>query len=171
MDSERLEKFTRLLIRHALELIRYILVVVPNHTETRDILQEFSVSLWHKFGNYDSDRDFVPWALGFVRIEIQRFLRRSAHHTPLTERAAPLLLEEQRNVATDLDRRKFHLQKCMTQLSDRQKQMVDGYYRMEYSVSELSQRTAQTVESIDKSLQRIRGSLHDCIESRMRTAK
>lgn len=71
----------------------------------------------------------------------------------------------------DLDARHLHLQTCVSQLSERQKQVVDGYYRMEQSVDELSQRTGQTVEAIYKSLQRIRRVLHDCINSRMRTAE
>ncbi len=171
MEAERHEEFTRLLIQHEPELLRCILVAVPNRTDARDIMQECSVSLWSKFSSYDSDRKFVPWALGFVRIEIRRFLRKSTHRTQLTERAASLLLEEQRTFAADLDARQLHLQTCIDQLSERQKQVVDGYYRMETSVDELAQRTGQTVDAIYKSLQRIRHALHDCVDSRMRTAK
>lgn len=171
MDREKHEQFTRLLIQHEPELMRCILVAVPNRSDARDILQECSVSLWRKFGNYDSDRAFVPWALGFVRNEIRRFLRKSAHRNQLTERAAESLLEDHKQMATELDHRKTYLQDCIDLLSERQNEMIKGYYRMEYSVSELSQRTGQTVDAIYKSLQRIRRSLHDCVESRMRGAE
>lgn len=171
MDREKHEQFTRLLIQHEPELMRCILVAVPNRSDARDILQECSVSLWRKFGNYDSERAFVPWALGFVRIEIRRFLRKSAHRNHLTERAAESLLEDHKQMAAELDHRKTYLQDCIDLLSERQNEMINGYYRMEYSVSDLSQRTGQTVEAIYKSLQRIRRSLHDCVESRMRGAE
>lgn len=171
MDREKHEQFTRLLIQHEPELMRCILVAVPNRSDARDILQECSVSLWRKFGNYDSERAFVPWALGFVRIEIRRFLRKSAHRNQLTERAAESLLEDHKQMAAELDHRKTYLQDCIDLLSERQNEMINGYYRMEYSVSELSQRTGQTVDAIYKSLQRIRRSLHDCVESRMRGAE
>ena len=170
MEREKHEQFTRLLIQHEPELMRCILVAVPNRSDARDILQECSVSLWHKFGNYDPGRAFVPWALGFVRIEIRRFLRKSAHRNQLTERAAALLLENHETVVAELEHRKTHLQDCIDLLSERQKEIVNGYYRMEYSVSDLSQRTGQTVDAIYKSLQRIRRSLLDCVESRMRGA-
>lgn len=171
MDTEKHEQFTRLLIQHEPELMRSILVAVPNRSDARDILQECSVSLWHKFDNYDPERAFVPWASGFVRIEIRRFLRKSAQRNQLTERAAELLLKDHKKVAAELDHRRTHLQDCIDLLSERQKEMVSGYYRMEYSVGDLSQRTGQTVDAIYKSLQRIRRSLHDCIESKMRGAE
>ncbi len=171
MDREQHEQFTRLLIQHEPELMRCILIAVPNRSDARDILQECSVSLWNKFGNFDLERAFVPWALGFARIEIRRFLRKSAHRNQLTERAAELLLEDHKMATPELDHRKNHLQDCIDLLSQRQKEMVDGYYRMEYSVSDLSQRSSQTVDAIYKSLQRIRRSLHDCVESRIRGAE
>ena len=164
------ERFTRLLIEHEPELLRCILVAVPNRSDARDILQECSVSLWRKFSDFEPERPFVPWALGFVRMEIRRFLRKSAHRNQLTERAAALLLEDHKNLAGELDHRETHLKDCLDLLSERQNEMLNGYYRMEYSVSDLSQRTGQTVDAVYKSLQRIRRSLHHCVESRMRGA-
>ena len=171
MDIDKHEQFTRLLIHHELALMRCILVAVPNRSDARDILQECSVSLWHKFDDYDTARDFVPWALGFVRIEIRRFLRKSARSNQLTERAAELLIEDQKKAAAELNQRQTHLQECLALLSDRQKEMVSGYYKMEYSVFDLSRRSGQTVDAIYKSLQRIRRSLYDCIEAKMRGAE
>ncbi len=170
MDTEKHEQFTRLLIQHEPELMRSILVAVPNRSDARDILQECSVSLWRKFGDYDPDRAFVSWALGFVRMEIRRFLRKSAHRSQLTERAAEYLLEDHKQLAAELDHRQSHLQDCIDLLSERQKEMVNGYYQMEYSVSDLSQRTGQTADAIYKSLQRLRRTLYECVESRMRGA-
>ena len=171
MDEEKHEQFTRLLIRHEPALMRCILVAVPNRSDARDILQNCSVSLWQKFGNYDPERAFVPWALGFVRIEIRRFLRKSAHQNQITERAAALLLEDQVNTAAQFEHRETYLQDCLELLSKSQKEIVNGYYRMEYSANDLSQRTGQTVDAVYKALQRIRRSLHDCVESRMQGGK
>ena len=59
------ERFTRLLIEHEPELLRCVLVAVPNRADARDIMQECSVALWRRFSEYDPERSFVPWALGF----------------------------------------------------------------------------------------------------------
>ena len=165
------ERFTRLLIEHEPELLRCILVAVPNRSDARDILQECSVSLWRKFETYQPNRPFVPWALGFVRIEIRRFLRKSTHRNQLTERAAEMLLEDQAKAAPQHEHRKSHLQDCLERLSAPQQSLIDGYYRREYSVADLSQQTGQTADAIYKSLQRIRRSLHNCVEAKLRGAK
>jgi RNA polymerase sigma factor (sigma-70 family) len=89
------ERFTRLLIQHEPELLRCALVAVPNRTDVRDILQECSVALWRCFSEYDPKRSFVNWVLGFVRMEVRRFLRKSTRRAQLTARAAELLLQDQ----------------------------------------------------------------------------
>ena len=165
------ERFTRLLIEHEPELLRCILVAVPNRSDARDILQECSVSLWRKFESYQPDRPFVPWALGFVRIEIRRFLRKSANQKQLTERAAEMLLEAQAKSTPQHEHRSSHLRDCLEHLPDGQQLLIDGYYRKEYSVGDLAQQTGQTVDAIYKTLQRIRRSLHDCVEAKLRGAK
>ncbi len=121
---------------------------VPNRTDARDIMQECSVSLWNKFATSDSNRAFVLWALGSVRVEIRRFLRKSEWRSQFTERAASLLLQEHRMTGNDLDAPHLHLQTCVSQPSERQKQVIDGYYRQKQSVHELSLLTGRTAKAI-----------------------
>ena len=163
------EQFTRLLIEHEPELLRFILVTVPNRADARDILQECSVALWRRFTHYDSDRPFVAWAYGFARIEVRRFLRKSQRRAQLTERAIDLLLQAQQQ--HDSDERDHHLEHCLKTLAEHQRKLLTGYYHEGHSVKELSEQNGPTIEAIYKSLQRIRGALYRCIETRMRGAE
>ena len=88
MSIDDHERFARLLIEHEPAMLRYVLVVIPNRSDARDILQECAAALWRRFPDYDSERPFVAWALGFVRMEIRRFLRKSQRRTQLTRKAA-----------------------------------------------------------------------------------
>ena len=162
------ERFTRLLIQYEPELLRCVLVAVPNRADARDIMQECSVALWRRFSDYDSGRPFASWALGFVRTEVRRFLRKSGRRAQLTERAAELLLQDEQQLSGELDERERYLLNCLKTLSAAHRELIDGYYRNEYSVSELAQRSGQSAEAVYKMLQRIRIALHQCIESRMR---
>ena len=170
-DNDDHERFTRLLIRYEPELLRCVLVAVPNRADARDILQECSVALWRRFSDYDLERPFVTWALGFVRMEVRRFLRKSQRRAQLTERAAELLLQDEEQHAAELDERKRYLKNCLDALSGDHRELLDAYYHKEYSVSELSERNGRSVEAIYKMLQRIRLALHQCIESKMRRAE
>lgn len=169
--SDDLERFTRLLIEHEPEILRCVLVAVPNRADARDILQECSVAIWRRFSEYDVDRPFTNWAMGFVRIEVRRFLRKSRRRVQLTERAAQLLLQDEENHAVELDERQHHLKNCVESLTGDQRELLKGYYHKEYSVNVLSEQTGRSIEAIYKMLQRIRLALHQCIDSQMRGAE
>lgn len=62
------ERFFCLLIKHEPQLLRCMLVTVPNRADARDIVQECSVALWRRFDTYDEKQAFRGWALGFVRM-------------------------------------------------------------------------------------------------------
>ncbi len=165
------ERFTRLLIQHEPELLRSVLAAVPNRADARDILQESSIALWRRFSEFDFGRPFVNWAMGFVRMEVRRFLRKAQRRAQLTERAAELLLLEEQQRAAELDERESHLLHCLRSLSGPHRELLEGYYHKENSVSVLSQQTGRSVEAVYKMLQRIRNALHDCIETQMRGAE
>ncbi|MEM9645372.1 MAG: sigma-70 family RNA polymerase sigma factor [Planctomycetota bacterium] len=161
------ERFTRLLIQHEPELLRSILVVIPHRNDARDVLQECSVALWRRFDDFDPSRPFVPWALGFVRVEIRRFLRQSRRRSVLTERAATLLLADQDRDAAERDRRERYLTRCVEQLNATQRELIRGYYDLESSIPELADRTGRSVDAVYKMLQRIRQNLQKCVELKM----
>lgn len=165
------ERFTRLLIEHELELLRCVMVAVPNRADARDIMQECSVALWRQFSNYDAHRPFVPWALGFVRMEVRRFLRNSRRRSLLSERAAELLLHDEQKHAKNLDARHQHLKQCIDVLPRDHRRLIFGYYHQEQSANELSEISGRSVDAVYKMLQRIRRALHDCIQSRLQGAK
>ena len=162
------EQFTRLLIEYEPQLLRRGLVVVPHRSDAGDILQECSVALWRRFSDYDPERPFVNWAMGFVGIEIRRFLRKTQRRAQLTSRAAELLLRDNQAHAADLDEREHQLKHCLETLSEDHRELLEGYYYNELSVGELSQRGGRSREAVYKMLQRIRHALHQCIETNMR---
>ncbi|MGF1579825.1 MAG: sigma-70 family RNA polymerase sigma factor [Gemmataceae bacterium] len=169
-NDEQHERFTRLLIQHEPELLRSVLAAVPNRTDARDILQESSIALWRRFSDYDFQRPFVNWAMGFVRMEVRRFLRKAQRRAQLTARAAELLLIDEQNYSVELDERESYLERCLAGLSGDHRELLEGYYHKEHPVNVLSEKTGRSVEAVYKMLQRIRGALHDCIEAQLQGA-
>lgn len=163
-------QFARMLVEHEPVFMRYVLTKVPNRADARDIVQECSVALWREFSKYDSERPFVAWALGFLRIEVLRFLRKSHRRAQLTESAAELLMADEQSHETALDDVEGHLEHCLETLPPTHREILDGYYHKEFTVSELSEKNGRTEAAIYKLLQRIRLALHDCIESQLRKA-
>ena len=60
------ERFMRLFLAHEREIMRLILIYVPQQADACDVLQETAVALWNRFSDYDPGRPFVNWACGFA---------------------------------------------------------------------------------------------------------
>ncbi len=162
------ERFTRLLLEAEPVMLRSILVVVPNRTDARDILQETAVALWRQFDSYDPQRPFVNWAMGFSRIETRRFLARAQRRAQLSEEAMEVLEREmdgEPGFAGEVER---HLATCMQKLGEKQRGLIQGYYHENRSVEWLAEQGGRTTESVYKAIQRTRRDLQECIERQTR---
>ena len=158
----------RLFLEAERELLRYVMVLVPNISDARDVVQEAAVALWQAREKYDVAKPFVPWACRFALNEARMHLRTESRRKRLIDEDVAALLEERRmEMGASLDARREHLRKCLGRLSEEQRQLVRGYYFDEESIPALATRLGRNVEAIYKSLQRVRQALHECIERKL----
>jgi RNA polymerase sigma-70 factor, ECF subfamily len=166
------EQFMRLFLGAERELLRYVMALVPNVADARDVVQETAVALWQAFGKYDPARPFVPWACRFALNEARSHLRRESRRRRLLEEDVAVMLGERRvETAGQLDLRREHLRECLGRLPDDQRQLVRGYYFDEETIPDLAARLGRGPEAIYKTLQRVRQALHECIERKLQTAR
>lgn len=161
------KEFIRLFLESERELLRYVMVLVPNATDARDVLQEAAVALWEKIDQYDPAKPFVPWACRFALNEARMFLRTQARRNRLADDVVDLLEAQRIEAADRLDRRREFLRECLGELPARQAEVVRAHYFEELSVPELSARFGRSVEAIYKSIQRTRKMLQECIERKI----
>jgi RNA polymerase sigma-70 factor (ECF subfamily) len=161
------KEFIRLFLEAERELLRYVMVLVPNATDARDVVQEAAVALWEKIDQYDPTRPFVPWACRFALNEARMFLRTQARRNRLSDEVAEFLQAQRVDAADRLDARRAYLGECLRQLPDRQSEVVRAHYFDDLSTTDLSARFGRSVEAIYKSLQRTRQALQECIERKM----
>ena len=165
------ERFMRLLLAHEPEVLRSVLIFVPQRTDARDIVQETAVALWQHFSEYDPARPFVNWAVGFARIEVRRFLRAAQRRVTLSERAAEVLMDAEASRTESQERRDAALRECLGQVPPKQRAIIAGYYFEERTVETLATTQGCSVDAIYKALQRIRQALLDCIHRKLATAE
>ena len=165
------ERFMRLFLAHEPEILRSVLLFVPQRGDARDVVQETAVALWQHFSEYDPARPFVNWAVGFARIQVRRFLRSAQRRVALTERAAEVLMDAEASRTESQERRDAALRECLDQVPPRQREIVAGYYFEERSVETLATAQGCSVDSIYKTLQRIRQALLDCINRKLTAAE
>jgi RNA polymerase sigma-70 factor (ECF subfamily) len=161
------ERFMRLFLEHEPQILRAVLVLVPQRADARDIVQETAVALWQHFSEYDPARPFVNWALGFARIQVRRFLRSGARRTALSENAAALIESAQDERAASQERRDAALRECLAEMPQQSRAILEGYYFEERTVEALAASHGRTVEATYKTLQRLRAALLDCINGKL----
>jgi RNA polymerase sigma-70 factor (ECF subfamily) len=162
------QQFMRLFLGAERELLRYVMALVPNVSDARDVVQETAVALWQAMEKYDAAKPFVPWACRFALNEARLHLRTESRRRRFIEEDVAAMLDERRvETASSLDTRREHLRDCLRQLPEEQRQLVRGYYFDEESIEALAGQLGRGAEGIYKSLQRIRLALHQCIERKL----
>jgi RNA polymerase sigma-70 factor (ECF subfamily) len=164
------EQFMRLFLAAERELLRYVMALVPNVSDARDVVQETAVALWRASAKYDPAKPFVPWACRFALNEARLYLRSESRRRRLIEEDVAAMLDERRvDLASALDARREHLRDCLGRLPEEQRRLVRGYYFEEQSIDALAASLGRGAEAVYKALQRTRQALQQCIERKLQT--
>jgi RNA polymerase sigma-70 factor, ECF subfamily len=166
-EALRHEQFMRLFVQHEPQILRAIMVLVPQVADARDVLQETSVVLWQQFSAYDPQRPFVNWALGYARNFIRRHFRAVERGRRLSDTAVEALLIAAEPREALVEQRADALAVCLRDLPPEGRQILEGYYFRQQTVQELGQRHSKSAEAIYKIIQRLRLALLDCINKRL----
>lgn len=163
------EQFMRLFLSAERELLRYVMALVPNVSDARDVVQETAVALWQAIEKYDPSKPFTPWACRFALNEARMHLRTESRRRRqlFNKDVAQLLADRRVEIAEQLDIRREHLRDCLRRLHDDQRRLVRGYYFDDETIDSLAARFNRGTEAIYKSLQRIRHALQQCIDHKL----
>src|SRR3954469_6699280 len=79
MDPDNQKRLMALMTRHQRQIFAYIYTLVPRRHDAEDLLQETSVVICEKFGEFTPGTDFVAWACQIawwrIRYARQKFAR------------------------------------------------------------------------------------------------
>ena len=126
LDTELL---VRLLSRHQEELFRYIYSLLPHEADARDVLQETSVALYRKFGEYDPHKPFLAWAYGFAHMEVLKQRERNQRGLRLwNQEVLERLARERQQMEPLLEVRLQALEHCLRALSPADQALVRQRY-------------------------------------------
>ena len=169
-DLDAGEEFARLLVRHDRALFRYILTFVCRHGDAEEILQRVAIVLWRKFAEYDSNRDFLPWALRIAYFEVLKFRTEAGRNRLIfREEVLEALAEtcEAQNPILEAQQQALH--ECLAKLGADSAALLRRRYCDSESVSALAGEMGITVKAIYRRIDRLRDLVADCIEHRIRS--
>ena len=158
-------QFLRLFLSSERELFRYVAALVPSLGDAEEIVQQTAVELWKRFDQYDAQQPFTPWACRFAINIVKQWVRSRERWQSLLDRGlAEDLANRREQLRPQFENRLSHLDQCLKKLPSEQRGIVEAYYFRRQSINVIAAETRRSVESVYKTLQRIRLMLRQCIE-------
>jgi RNA polymerase sigma-70 factor (ECF subfamily) len=162
------DDFSRLFVAHERSLYGFVFSLLPNRNEADDVLQDTMAQLWEHFDEFDRSRPFLPWAFRFAYRQVLMHRRKaSTRRRFFSDVVVESLAEEYPNDPQWEDLRCGALEQCLGRLSERQLSLVRHRYADGIALVELAKQLSRSVNSLYKSLQRIRTSLADRVRFRL----
>ncbi len=113
-------EFARLLVQSDRPLLRYIMTFIPRRDDAEEVLQRTAAVLWEKFGEYDRQREFLPWALRVAYFEVLNFRKQLARdRLVFREEVIEALAETRQAQASRLEAQRQALRLCLSELQRR----------------------------------------------------
>jgi RNA polymerase sigma-70 factor (ECF subfamily) len=165
VDDDRNTVFVELMTQHQRKLFSYIYSLVPNITDTDDLLQETNLVLWKKRQEYKLGTNFTAWACRIAFFNVQNFLRvKDRKHVFFSEELLSEIsdiMEERNEVHTIYS---ILMINCLDKLSSASKQLLKLRYDGNHNIQQIAERMGRSVGSIYNSLSQIRRKLWECMQ-------
>ncbi|QDV48959.1 sigma-70 family RNA polymerase sigma factor [Gimesia fumaroli] len=150
------------------KIFRFILTLIPCRNDADEVMQETSLVLWRKFGEYQADGSFTRWACGIARIEVLRLMERKKRFAAFfDEQLLTQIASTHARYDELLEIRRDFLGQCKRQLPEKDLYLLQLIYESEHGAKTAASIMDQPLSTIYRHLDRIRTALFRCIERKM----
>ena len=163
------EDFAALYSGCHLDLLRYVLTLLPDRHQAEDVVQEVARLLWQKREQYDPARPFWAWVRGFAHLEVLKVLKRQAvrgkyFSTQLIEQLA----EERAAQEEQLSAQREALTGCLMKLDLPSRELLRLRYDGQMTMQQVAQQQGKSANAHYLTIHRIRQKLLECVNRAVR---
>lgn len=167
-ETKQHYRFLRSFTEHEPAVRAYIRRMLPSRADADDVLQEVSVVLWEKFGDFREGADFRPWAFGVAKFEVLAWFRdKGRDRLVLNEEVVNQLAVETAGDEGRFEQQREALDVCMGKVAPKQRDLLMRAYQAESQIQEVARGSGRTVTGFYQWLHRMRRTLLKCIKSEM----
>ena len=157
-----------LMTQHQRRIFSYIYTLVPSRADAEDILQETSLVICEKFGEFTIGTDFAAWACQIAYWEVRRARQKFARAKVVFDQEIVDALAQTASAMIDeVSERHEALGRCLKKLHPRDREFVLTRYEPGCGVEQAAQRSGRSIEAAYKALGRIRKMLLDCVSHQL----
>jgi len=161
-------EFITLVTRAQRTLHAFIVSMVRHAADADDVLQETNIVLWRKSAEFDTAREFLPWAMRVAQLQsLAHLKRRQRARVSFDDELLALVAKEAIAEVAEADARRVALAGCLQKLDTEQRALVAQRYEPGDSVNEIAVARGTTPKALSEMLRRIRHALLLCIERSM----
>ena len=165
---DRNKQLMLLMTQHQRRIFGYIYTLVPNRTDAEDILQETSLVVCEKFGQFKPGTDFAAWACQIAYWEVRRARQKFARSKVVfNQEVVDAISETAGELAPERSARHEALAKCLQKLHPRDRELLLTRYEPGSGVELAAQRSGRSLEAAYKALARLRKLLLDCVTNQL----
>lgn len=167
------------LVRQLLEqrdgIFGFVLALTRDREAAEEIFQEVGLAVVEEAGKKTAVARFLPWVHELARRRVAEYYRRHSrrraleHSEPLDEIVSQAFQEGAVDPAA-VSARQEHLEHCLEELPDPQRDLIARRYRDHTPLKEIADGAKSTEGTIKVLLWRARRQLARCIEGRMSSA-
>jgi RNA polymerase sigma-70 factor (ECF subfamily) len=175
-DDTNPREFIGLLMEHERRIFAYIRTMLGNSADAEDVLQETSMIMWDKFGEFDREKnrdptqdgkprnDFIAWSFKIAYFTAQNFRRKQGRSKVVFSNSLfDVVAEKTSAMMPQLDRRHELLNGCIEKLPDSDRQLLRMRYELDASIESTAEKSGRTIQAIYKALSRMRATLFECV--------
>ena len=157
-----------LMTQHQRRIFSYIYTLVPSRADAQDILQETSLVICEKFGDFKIGTDFAAWACQIAYWEVRRARQKFARAKVVFDQEIVDALAQTASAMIDeVSERHDALARCLQKLHPRDRDLLLTRYEPGAGVEEAAQRSGRSLEAAYKALARLRKLLFDCVTQQL----
>jgi len=158
------EQFFRLYNAAQRRIYAYLLVMVHNHNDAEDLLQETASILWERFDDFQRSGNFTAWAVGIARNKSLDFIKSKRSSRPfLSDDFYSDVAEIAASDAAGADTRLRALSDCIKKMSLQNQKLIHLRFEQGFTIKKISQMSEHSAQALYKKLSRIYAALHNCI--------
>jgi RNA polymerase sigma-70 factor, ECF subfamily len=166
--DQRRDAFARLFAKYDRWLFSYLVTLLSNPAHAEEVFQEVCVVVWRLYDQFELGTDFVKWVSVIAHNQVRKF-RRNAKRTgfQLSDETCERLAVDAVRRADLFDFRRDALRSCLGKLPGSDRQLVQrcyGDHESHESFKAIAAEIGRPVNTVYKALNRIRRSLHECID-------
>jgi RNA polymerase sigma-70 factor, ECF subfamily len=165
----RNREFVRLLAEHERHLEAYVHALIPAWQDAEDVLQNTKLRLWEQFDSFRPEGDFAAWAIAIAGYMVRT-------HRTLSQRqrvcfSDDLLEKISQHIpapSSRQDDRILALVECVGALTSTSRKLLRLFCTGQRKIKDIAHELGQTPSATYSALYRIRWSLFDCVQERLK---